>query len=98
LVERKIPSPEVPAKRYVPETVRERTLVFVKPVLTCVQLVPLLVERNTPSPVPANRDVPEMAKASTAVPGMPLLDSIQLVPLLVETKTPLPVPARSSLP
>ncbi len=39
-------------------------IVFVKPVLTAVQLVPLLVERKTPPrSVPAKRFVPETAKA-----------------------------------
>jgi len=64
LVERKTPPPKVPAKRFVPEIARAKTLVFVKPELTAVQLVPLLVERKTPPPkVPAKRFVPEIARA-----------------------------------
>ncbi len=43
---------QVPAKRFVPLTARAKTRVFVKPVLTAVQLVPLLVERKTPPPSP----------------------------------------------
>jgi len=34
LVDKQTPPPLVPAKRFVPETARDRTLVFVKPVLT----------------------------------------------------------------
>ena len=47
-VERKMPPPKVPAKRFVPETARAKTRVLVKPVLAAVQLVPLFVERKTP--------------------------------------------------
>ena len=64
-VERKMPPLEVPAKRLVPETVRDKTPVFVKPVLADVQVVPLLVERKMPPEVPAKRFVPETAKAKT---------------------------------
>jgi hypothetical protein len=39
--------------------------VLVKPVLTALQLVPLLVERKTPPLVPAKRFVLETAKEET---------------------------------
>jgi hypothetical protein len=61
LIERKRP-PKVPAKRFVPETARAQTEVFLKPLLTACQFVPLLVERKTPSLVPAKRFVPLTAK------------------------------------
>src|SRR3990172_5382160 len=51
---------------------RAETTVVGKPVLTAVQLVPLLVERKTPSSVPAKRFVPEMARAETTVVGKPV--------------------------
>jgi hypothetical protein len=40
--------PRVPAKKFVPETAKDQTSIFVKLVLTAVQLVPLLMERKTP--------------------------------------------------
>ena len=56
----------VPAKRYPPETASDNTDLSMRPALTAVQLVPLLVERNTPPPlVPANRFVPETASDKT---------------------------------
>jgi hypothetical protein len=64
-VERKTPR-SVPAKRFGPETVRDQTTVFVKPVFTAFQLVPLSVERKTPPPkVPAKRFVPETTMVGT---------------------------------
>ena len=66
---------------------------FANPLLTAVQLEPLLVERNTPPlSVPAKRFVPEMASAETEGLVKPLLTAIQLVPLLVERNTPPAVP------
>ena len=44
------PLPEVPAKRLLPLTARDRIMEFVNPVLTAVQLLPLLVERKIPPP------------------------------------------------
>jgi hypothetical protein len=64
-VERNTP-PKVAAKRFVPETARALIVILVKPELTSVQLVPLLVERKTPPPlppVPAKIFVPKNAKA-----------------------------------
>ena len=53
--------------RFPPETVRDRTVVFVKPVPAGDQLVPLLVERKMPPPfVPAKRFVPATASARTS--------------------------------
>ena len=60
--------------------------VFVKPLLTCVQLVPLLVERKTPPSVPAKRFVPQTARANTSVFVKPVFTYFQLAPLLVERK------------
>jgi hypothetical protein len=71
LVERKTP-PAVPTKRFVPLVVRALTVVFVKPVLTCVQLMPLSVDKKTPLVVPAKRFVPETAKQLT----VPLLGTM----------------------
>ncbi|MBK6418050.1 MAG: hypothetical protein IPF79_02510 [Ignavibacteria bacterium] len=69
---------------YVPDTADP-----VKPELTPLQLVPLLVERKTPlPPVPAKRFVPDTASDLTSSFGKPELTSLQLVPLFVETKTP----------
>ena len=99
LVERKIPSGQVPAKRFVPEMAREKMYVSVKPESTALQLVPLLVERNTPPPaVPANRFVPDALRAHTSVYVKPVLTALQLVPLLVERKTPSSVPAKTFVP
>jgi hypothetical protein len=64
---------------------------LVKPELTEVQFVPLLVEKKTPTPVappipevPAKRFVPLTAKDSTLWSVKPELTAVQLVPLLVE--------------
>jgi hypothetical protein len=66
-MEKKTPLSGVPAKRFVPKEARTSTLVFVKPVLVAVQLVPLLVERKTPPPqVPAKRLVPLTAREEIA--------------------------------
>ncbi len=63
--------------------------------LTLVQLVPLLVVRNTsPYSVAAMRFVPQMARALTLVFVKPELTAIQLVPLFVERKTPPNVPTK----
>lgn len=44
----------VPAKRFVPLMARDQTVGSVRPLFEAVQLVPLLVDRNTPFPsVPA---------------------------------------------
>src|SRR5512146_2461634 len=99
----------MPAVRDPPEageTARALTILFVKPVLTAVQLVPLSVERKMPPPlVPAKRYLPdppeagEMARALTSMFVKPALISVQLVPLLVERKTPPPlVPAKRFVP
>src|SRR3989337_2966327 len=85
LVERKTPPPSVPAKRFVPETARNQTLVFVKPVLAAVQLVPLLVERKTAPKVPAKRFVPIATMLLKDVNGV--FADVQLVPLFVERWT-----------
>ena len=74
-----------------PETVRDQTSKFVKPLLTAVQLAPLLVERKTPPPsVPAKRLVPETVRDRTYKFVKLLLTAVQLAPLLVERKTPPP--------
>ena len=55
----------MPAKRFVPLTARALTTEFVRPELTAVQLVPLLVERKTlpyPTEVPAKIFVPLIAR------------------------------------
>jgi hypothetical protein len=95
------PPPQVPAKRFGPPVPLGMTAivwitVLVKPVLTAVQIVPLLVERNTPSRVPAKRpacppgrSVPETARDMTSMFLKPVLTALQLVPLLVERNTPL---------
>ncbi len=55
---------KAPAKRFVPETARAKTKVLVKPELTSVQFMPLLVDRNTPATeVPVKRFVSETARA-----------------------------------
>jgi hypothetical protein len=86
----------------VPLTAKAETLVFGgNPVLSTVQLVPLLVERKTPPSVPAKRFCPLNARHSIPVYRVvsytdfciPSLTPVQLVPVLVERKTPLPVPA-----
>ena len=49
----------VPAKIFVPLTVKQRTNVLVKPVFTAVQLLPLLVDKKAPPPAaPAKIFVP----------------------------------------
>ncbi|OGU27738.1 MAG: hypothetical protein A2X66_03460 [Ignavibacteria bacterium GWA2_54_16] len=65
LLERYTPRRKTPAKIFVPETARAKTIVFVyvNPLFTAVQLVPLLVDRKTPSAsVPTKRFVPETAR------------------------------------
>ena len=71
-VERKMPL-SVAAKRFVPLTARDKTMLFVSPELTAVQLAPLLVVRNIPLPVPAKRFAPEAAKQLTSPPKGPLV-------------------------
>ena len=102
LVERKTPPPRhcepshadaVPAKRFVPLTAKDSTIVSVRPELTGVQFVPLLLERKTPPPVPAKRLVPLTTRHDTLVFVRPESTAVQLVPLFVDLKTPLPVPA-----
>jgi hypothetical protein len=77
---------------------KDETEVLVNPVLTAVQLIPLLVERKTPPSVPAKRFVSLTAKEETEVLVNPVLTAVQLVPLFVERKTPLPVPAKRFVP
>jgi hypothetical protein len=73
--------------------------VFINPVLTALQLDPLLVERNTPPAyVPAKRFVPLTTRDQTRVVVKPELTAVQLDPLLVERSTPLPVPAKRFVP
>jgi hypothetical protein len=49
------------------ETARDRTFICVNPVLTALQLVPLFVDRKTPSPsVPAKRFIPPAPLGETA--------------------------------
>jgi hypothetical protein len=67
--------------------------VSVRPELTGVQFVPLLLERKTPPPVPAKRLVPLTTRHDTLVFVRPESTAVQLVPLFVDLKTPLPVPA-----
>src|SRR5438128_1042494 len=72
-VERKTLS-QVPAKRFVPETAREKMDLFGKPLLAARQLVPLSVERKTlPPSLPANRFEPETAKAVIFPPKGPFV-------------------------
>jgi hypothetical protein len=61
---------------------------LVRFILDSVQLAPLLVERNTPSPAPAKILVPETARALMFRFVKPLLTAVQLVPSSVERKTP----------
>lgn len=77
----------VPAKRFEPLIARDQIVVSGKPVLTADQLVPLLVERKTPSPqVPANNLVVDAVKELTYddMVGNPALTSVQPVPLSVD--------------
>src|SRR6267143_1443542 len=75
--------------------------VFVRPALIAVQLVPLLLDTNTPpaprrgSPlVPAKRLAPAVANESTPVFVRPVLTSVQLAPVFVLRMRPPPrVPA-----
>ena len=67
--------------------------------MTCVQLVPLFVERNTPLLVPVKMLDPPTVRALTVVSVRPLLTDVQFVPKLVERKTPAElVPAKIFVP
>jgi hypothetical protein len=63
----------MPAKRFVPLAKRHKTTLFVRPESTGVQLVPLLVERNTPPSVAAQRFMPLTARDQTFVSVKPEL-------------------------
>ena len=66
--------PAVAAKRFASATARDETYsVHPKPELTAVQLVPLLVERNTPPSVAAKMFVPLTAKQWIEPPKGPLV-------------------------
>ena len=72
LVDSNTPS-SVPANRSVPNATREYTSKFVRPEFIADQLVPWLVDRNTPPPhVPAIRFESEAANARTHPPSGPL--------------------------
>ena len=66
---------------------------LVKPELTCVQLLPLSVERKTPSFVPAKTSLPLTASAAIVRFVKPLLTAFHDAPLSVEIKTPPPLVA-----
>ena len=72
-VERKTPPPCVPAKILEPEIKSERIVVVVKPVLTDVHVVPLFVERYTPTQVPAKILEPLDAEQNTLPPVGPVV-------------------------
>lgn len=68
--------------------------VKVNPVLTGVQLVPRLVERNMPLFVPANRFAPEEISAFMDELVIPEPEAVQFAPLFVDLNTAAdPVPA-----
>ena len=72
---------------------------LVKPELTCVQLLPLSVERKTPSPVPAKTLLPLTVRTAILRFVKPLLTAFQDAPLSVERYTPLlAVPAKMFMP
>ena len=67
--------------------------------MTAVQIVPLFVERNTPTEVPAKRFVPLTAREKTSEAVRPESIGLQLAPLFVERKAPLLyVPANRCVP
>lgn len=65
-----------------------------------VQLLPLFVERKTPtSSVPAKRFFPITARDETQVSsGNPELTAVQLAPLFLDKKTPALVPTKRFVP
>src|SRR5258708_1582896 len=79
LVEKYTRPPVVPAKMFVPLMANEVTpREGSRPLFTAVQLLPLLVDKNTPSAMPAGSQVPAkmfvplMAIDTTSVAGNPL--------------------------
>jgi hypothetical protein len=91
--------------RFAPSIVaRDQTALIVCSGLDLVQLVPLFVERKTPSPVPAKIFVPptvfRVVTNDVTIPLVsPKLAIFQFAPLLVERNTPLPyVPAKIFVP
>jgi hypothetical protein len=78
----------VPAKTLPPFAVKECTQILLRPLLTCVHRLPLLVDKKTPSKsVPAKILVP--LKVNEVTPELddnvsPFLISVHFVPLLVD--------------
>jgi hypothetical protein len=86
-----------------PDTISDRIVTLVRPELTGVQLVPLLVERKTPALlVPAKTLLPLTAKELTEKnafeTGSPVSATVQLLPSLVERKTPNKFAVKTLLP
>src|SRR4030095_9780322 len=95
LVDTKTP-PCVPANRFEPMTANEDTIEFPSPLLTCIQLEPLLVVMLTPAPhVPQKTFEPITAAAWHKRLRIPPEAEVQLVPLFVEIKKPPVKPAQT---